>query len=205
MSKIYPACQYQSRTLCSSCVYKRYIKTAILLLAVFFISVSIAFAENVPAAQNYSEISEQYHILTSAWQLNEIAKEDEQLKIKHNGKDYVWKVDLALLAKRLDPNSAVSGSTDFTRDYLSKLGQLPPQSEVIIELVNSQKGAPLVVAGIGLYDSDKQWQHATKFGSRTLNLSAEKVKELGSAEKYHKKVLQYCDQEWTKIKARREL
>jgi hypothetical protein len=147
-------------------------------------------------------IAERYHVITNSWQLSNTGK-DYKLSANHNGKEYKWPVDRFLLADRINSDSICTGTADaFTKGYLNSLAQLPPKTDIIIEIVNNKKEAPLVVAGIWVYDSEKQWQHATQFGSKTLSLSADKVKALGSAEKYHKQVLQFCDQEWNRMNVR---
>lgn len=199
MLNTYLSCQYPPSKYHVVFMSKRYINN--IYMTIFLLSLLLINSMSNLALAKYvlPPVIERYHVLTNTWQLGN-SNDKDSVAVKRNGKNYVWTIDPILLADRVNSESICIGTNEsVTRSYLDKLSALPAHKEVIIELVNNKKGAPLVVAGIWVYDADMQWQHAIKYGSPTLSLSAAKVKTLGSATKYHKKVLQFCDQEWTKI------
>lgn len=163
------------------------------------------------------DAAERYVILVDAWNVvgegAEVPGADDKpagfekyrVEVTRKSRRTSFAVDLFWLADRVNSNLICCGDHEGEmRRYLEKIRTEEGRPiALLVELVATEEGGPLFVAGVWKFDEQQAWKHAQEHGSPLLGLGAEQVKELGDEKAYEKKVREVCDEAWTKMSGRK--
>lgn len=190
------------------------------LIAVYLVAVS-----SLSASANYiaAPVHDEFTVLTDKWELVEgsagkpenaasqtsathgrsVADSPKTytLEVTYAGKKIHFPVDRFMLAHNTDSNTICTGSyLQFTENYLNELCQHKPRTDLLVTLGSiGSPTAPVSVTGVWSFDTPKAWDRAIQQGSRTLDLSAENVRKLGSAMNYREAIVKASELRWSKF------
>lgn len=126
------------------------------------------------------------------------------LELDHGGKKLRFPIDRFMLAHYTDSNTICTGNyLAFTEKYLEELRTKKPRTELLVRLASvGDKKAPPTVVGVWSFNAQTSWDKAIQQGSHALNLSAEKVRALGSAAGYKEALLKQSKKAWSEYDTR---
>lgn len=187
------------------------------------LTVVLSMALPVKASYIPPEELESYWFLSSSWkfsgqhgnqvlampdgqvrasQKQAVVSDEPVVEVRQNDRVYRFPVDVFMLAHFTNSDSICTGDYRSTMaKYMSELQESAPK-KVMIRLSVLAKNGPLKVTSIRPFDSKRSWDRAIQEGSHILNLSAEKVRTLKSADGYEAALMKQSLEQWSLIESR---
>jgi len=167
--------------------------------------------QTVHAMRALPPVLERYVLVADSWKLH--IKRDWfgfgpgaqcQVEVSRGAQKLLLPIDLLFLASRIDSNLLCTGGGEGKMiAYLESVQKQHGRQPLVVEVASLEKGGKLFDAGLWLMDDSSQYKSACQYGSDLLNLDAARVRALGDAIEYRRKLVELSDRDWDTLSQRR--